>query len=192
MPIRTGIFIELSSHLSVTPRAPSNRGDERPSTPAHASSRFVRRRLLRVTLFVHQVAAEAVDIIGKTNPSRCASSEDMAVRLNPRWVVISACVDNLHTGKTIQGHAKAGAASRAECVVQQPTMIRRTIGVCARRALEGDRLGKKNQFNRERTTRSALAHWAMTNSSFDGSPCGAKSYRAALAATFMNFVRICH
>src|SRR6202020_1556063 len=36
MPIRTGIFIELSSHLSVTPRAPSNRGDERPSTPAHS------------------------------------------------------------------------------------------------------------------------------------------------------------
>src|ERR1700753_917226 len=37
MPIRTGILIELSSHLSVTPRAPSNRGDERPSTPAHRS-----------------------------------------------------------------------------------------------------------------------------------------------------------
>ena len=89
------------------------------------------------------MAAEAIHIIGKTNPCRSASSEDVGVGLNPRRVVISARVDNLHTRETLQGHTEAGAASRAECVVQQPSMIRRAIGVRARRALEGDALARK-------------------------------------------------
>ena len=79
---------------------------------------LARQGLEWVALLVHYMAAEAVDIVGKANPWRCASSEGVGIGLNPRCVVIGASINNLHFGKTLQGDAKAGTASGTECVVQ--------------------------------------------------------------------------
>src|SRR6478736_888580 len=134
------------------------------------------------------MAAEAVHIVGKVNPWRGASSENVNIGLDPRCVVIRTSVNELHLGETLQGDAKAGTTSRTECVVQQPSMIRRAIREYAWRTFEGDCLVQKDCFYRKCTTRCALAHRTMANCGLDRRAHGAKPYRTALTAAFVHLL----
>src|SRR3954452_14217470 len=82
MPIRTGIFIGLSSHLSLTPRAPSNRGDERPSTPAHGVSRLLWRpyeRPLNVESYLREQVVSLILYVPPENLGQSHAVPDLVI-----------------------------------------------------------------------------------------------------------------
>ena len=157
-----------------------------PSLTACSSLDLPREWLLRIALFVHHIGAEAVNILGKESPCRGAAREDVRVRFYPRWIIVSAGVNDLKSGKPLQGYAEASAASWAEVVVQQSSVIWRAIRVRAGRGtFEAYGLSKKNQFDSECATGGTLAERAMTNRDLYRRSHGPKSYCAAQASALV-------
>jgi hypothetical protein len=101
-----------------------------PGLTACGSLDFPREGLLRIALFVHHMGAEAVNVVGKKSPCRCGAREDVRVRYYPRWVIVSARVNELKGGESVKNYTEASATRWAKRIVQKPPVVRRTMCVC--------------------------------------------------------------
>ena len=143
--------------------------------------------LEKIALFVHHMAAEAIDIIGQNGPRSRAAREDVRVRLHPGRVIVSTRVNDLKGWKPLQGYAEACAAGRAKCVMQKSSVIWRAVCVrtgCSAFEIHG--LLEKDELYGECASGDALAERAMANRDLDRRPRGSKTYGATQAAAFMN------
>lgn len=137
-------------------------------------------------MFVHHMGAEAVKIVGKESPWRCATREDVRVRFYPRWIIVSARVDDLKGGESVEGYTEASATGWAKRIVQKSPVVRRTIRVCTGRStFKAHGFSRKNKLYSERASGDALAERTMTNRDLYRRSHGAKSYCSAQASALV-------